>query len=81
MDDSSLKSGKCPKCNSEEVYTDTIYTKSSERMSIHITGWVLMYFDIYICTNCGWFEEFVSEKDMNDPNTIDKIKKNWKKVK
>ncbi len=80
MDDKSLKIEKCPKCNSEEVYTDTIYTKSSERMILPVSGFTRIYFDIYVCINCGYFEEYVADKDLKDEKKIDKIKKNWKRM-
>ena len=81
MQDNSLKIGNCPRCSSIEVYTDTIYTKSSERMILPVSGFHRIYFDIYICVSCGYFEEYVAEKDLKDEKKIGKIKKNWKRVK
>ena len=81
MPDKSLRAGKCPKCGSAEIYTDKDYTKSSERMTIPVIAWKRIFFDIYVCTNCGYFEEFIADKDIKDDDVITKIKKNWKKVK
>lgn len=81
MNPESLKSGKCPKCGSDDVYSENPYAKTSERMIMAVSGFNRVYFDIYLCTNCGFFEEYISENDIKNEKTIEKIKKNWKKVK
>jgi len=46
-----------------------------------VSGFARIYFNIYICINCGYFEEFVSDKDIKDEKKIVKIITNWKRVK
>ena len=81
MNAETIKSGKCPVCGSDEVYTDNTSVKRGERMIIPVTGWSRLFLDIYICTNCGYFKEFIAEKDLKDEKKITKIKEHWKKVK
>lgn len=80
MINETLKSGECPKCNSTEVYTTCGNPKRGERMTLAISSMKWFFLDIYICTNCGHFEEYVSEEELKDEKMIEKIKETWKKV-
>jgi len=79
-DKNNLKSGNCPKCNSTEIYTTSGTTKRGERIIIPVTGSKFFLLEIYICTDCGHFEEFVPDKELEDKTFINKIKESWKKV-
>ena len=81
MNDQSLKSGKCPKCASTEVYTDNEATKRGERMIIPVTSWRRIFLDSYICVSCGYIEEWIPEKELKDEKLISKVRENWVKVK
>ena len=43
-------------------------------MILPVSGFHRIYFDIYICVSCGYFEEYVAEKDLKDEKKIEKIK-------
>lgn len=77
----TLKSGACPKCNSTEVYTDAVLIKRGDRMRIVISSLKSIFLDSFLCLSCGYFEEHVPEEDLKDEKLIEKIKKNWEKVK
>lgn len=79
MSESSIKSGNFPKCGSKEVYINRDLPKRGERMQLVVSYMQWFFLDTYICTNCGHFEEFISDKELNDAGIIDKIKKTWKK--
>ena len=81
MYENSLRSGKSPKCASNEVYTDNDVTKRGERMIIPVTSWKRIFLDSYICISCGYIEEWIPEKELKDEKIISKVKENWMKVK
>jgi predicted nucleic-acid-binding Zn-ribbon protein len=78
--ENSLKSGTCPKCGSNEVYTDRELVKRGERMQLVISSWKWYFLDTYICLACYHFEEHIAEKEKGDPKVIEKIKETWKRV-
>lgn len=80
MQDDSLRSGKCPKCGSNDVYTDRELPKRGERMQLVVSSWKWFFLDTYVCLSCGHFEEFVRETELRDEKTIEKIRETWKKV-
>jgi len=78
---SSLKSGACPKCGEREVYTTAgKLLKRGERMILSVSSWNKIFLDTYICTNCGHFEEYVSDTDLHDIKLIEAIKEECTKV-
>jgi hypothetical protein len=76
----SLKERICPKCNGTEIYTNKKANPRGERGQIVISGWKWMWVDLYMCMNCGFFEEYVNEEDFKDEKKREKIKAVWKKV-
>ena len=74
------KSGQCPKCNSYEVFTNSESIKYGERAYISINGWRRFKVDVYVCVQCGYLEEYVSKKSMEDSKVMERIKENFKKV-
>lgn len=81
MNEQTMISGACPKCGSTEVYTTQGLPKRGERMILTVSSMKYFFLDTYICTNCGRFEECVSDEELKDPKIIEKIKETWKKVK
>ncbi len=81
MNENTLKSGTCPKCGSNEVYTDRGALKRGERMQLVISSWKSIFLDSYLCITCGYFEEHVPEEELRDEKLIEKVKGNWKRVK
>jgi hypothetical protein len=76
-----LKSGTCPKCQSKEVYTTKGQAKRGERMTLVVSSWKSFFLDTYVCTECGHFEEYISDEEMQDRKTWEKMKESWNKVK
>ncbi|HLC82498.1 MAG TPA: hypothetical protein VJI69_01630 [Bacteroidia bacterium] len=76
-----MKNGNCPKCNSTTIYKLQDGIGSSECQCISIGGWgkTSAKFDCYICTTCGYFENYVN--DLNQLDAIANGKGNWKKIK
>lgn len=74
------KSGSCPKCNSTEVYTTKGTTKRGERSSIGVSSFSAISIDLYICTSCGYMEEYGEEGDLKDLKKMEKLKKLFRKV-
>jgi len=71
-----MKSGKCIKCHSSNVYV-----KAYEINSILINGKQVAN-ESYICADCGYFETYVTDKDALG-KIVARVEKigDWKKVK
>jgi C4-type Zn-finger protein len=80
MDYNNLKSGTCPQCGSKEIYTDSQQPNRGERSQIPVSSFKWLLTKYYVCISCGYFEEYIREKELKDEKTIAKIKDNWKKV-
>lgn len=79
------KIGICPKCGSEEVYFDTRNFDNDGRASIFIAprkvvGSYGVRVEIYACLDCGYFEEYFREDDLQNLKVKEKIKAKWQKV-
>ena len=77
-----MKNGKCPKCNSQSVYTKRngiVRVVTDPPCGVYVEGLSRINFptdiDVYICTDCGYFEEFVIDKAK-----LSKIKGKWDKI-
>ena len=70
---------KCPKCDSKEIYTDEGQKKRGEPETIAISNWSRLFIDTYICTNCGFTEEYVRQSDLKDSKKMEKLKESYKK--
>ncbi len=73
-----LKSGTCPKCESDEVYSGaTIPLKKgpfgSNSIPISLTS--IAALDNYVCTRCGYIERYVC-----DAEKLTEITEKWSKV-
>jgi len=80
MDNSqSLKSGTCPKCGSNEIYTDKGKNARGVRTRNLISN-LLFRIDTFMCLKCGHFEEFVNESELTDEKMIKGIVENSIKV-
>jgi len=49
---------KCPKCNSDAVL-EIVGSNMNQNTKIPLTKWNLAVLDRYICTDCGYTEEYV----------------------
>ena len=52
-----MKSGTCPKCDSSNVYF-----KPYALDNVTLDGKGVEYVD-YVCTACGYFETYITDKD------------------
>lgn len=78
----SLKSGICPKCGSDEVFSghnldDTVRYGENESNTIPLyRNWINIIkgapLDNYVCTSCGYVESYIS-----DHEALRKISKIW----
>jgi hypothetical protein len=70
-----MKSGKCPKCKSFNIYF-----KHYALTPISLDGKSVEYVD-YVCTDCGFFESFITDKDALKKVVVQAEKLgDWKKV-
>ena len=70
-----MKEGKCPKCGSTNVYVaDDLPLKSGPfgSNSIPVSLTALAALDNYVCVDCGFVENYVTDERM-----LKKIAKRW----
>ena len=72
-----MRSGTCPKCESNEVYSGEhlhSFTKmgSNWANTIPITAFLNAPLDNYVCVNCGYVESYIG-----DPGKLHKIAQKW----
>lgn len=77
---STLTSGICPNCNSNEIYTSNGNTKYGYRSAVLISAFSSFTVVTHLCLQCGYFEEYMEEKYLHNQKFIEKIKKKWKKL-
>ena len=74
-----MRSGFCPKCKTPTVYRkrDGIY-QVTQRVYVVTGNWINhpSPADCYICTRCGYFEQYVAA----DAEKMSEIANNWEKV-
>ena len=73
-----MKQGKCPKCNSTEVFCGSdVYPKTgpftSNTIPISITSVAAL--DNYVCTDCGYVERYIA-----DSRKLKEIFVKWRKA-
>jgi predicted nucleic-acid-binding Zn-ribbon protein len=69
-----MKTGKCPKCNSTEIYFKENVI-SIEGSQIRISPLSHTPVNHYVCVDCGYVENYISH-----PKKIKRIKNNWVKI-
>jgi hypothetical protein len=71
-----MKNGTCPKCDSSNVYF-----KPYALDKVTLDGRGVEYVD-YVCTDCGYFETYITSKDALSriPKLAEKLG-DWKKAK
>ena len=79
-----MKNGKCPKCNSSNVFKYEKGVRFGEHgggdsLTIfsgdvsHLTRYVA--YESYVCVDCGYFENYISDKA-----PLEEIRKKWGRV-
>ena len=74
------KTKTCPKCGSNEIYTDKGQTKRGDRCSLPVSSWTKLFLDVYACFDCGFVEEYIEYDDLRNADKLEKLKKNWRKA-
>lgn len=69
-----MKTGKCPKCNSTQVYYKEALI-AQEGSNIRINAFNMAALDYYVCTECGYVESYIA-----NPNKLNKIERQWIKI-
>ena len=77
-----MKNGRCPMCDSNEIYTNTDATFRAHAYTVLVCDdteeeELDFSFVPYVCMNCGFTSMYVG--DMNDIKDLPKTK-GWKKV-
>ena len=73
-----MKTGTCPKCNSDEIFSGAgIALKKgpfgSNSIPVGITS--IAALDNYVCCECGYVESYIS-----DPKKLAEISRKWDKI-
>ena len=72
-----MKNGTCPKCGSESVFCgDKIPLKNGPfgSNSIPVSIFSIAALDNWVCTDCGYLESYIAEKDK-----LKEIAESWRK--
>ena len=61
-----MQNGRCPKCNSTEVYRGTQSLLQAGEGLLHLVAYVKntgvnLMLDAYVCSNCGYVEMYVAD--------------------
>jgi hypothetical protein len=79
-----MKNGRCPECNSTDVYfassTESQGLREQQTIYLRITGLNDISLDTYVCANCGYIRSFVSARDLAQVATGIGKSKAWRKV-
>ncbi len=75
-----LKTGRCPKCGSFDVYAGDTMPRWSKMGSyygnmIPITGWHYVELDNYVCAICGYVESYIG-----NAGKLRLITQKWRRV-
>lgn len=69
-----MKSGKCPKCGSTEVYfRENVFPHDASQIRINAMNYAP--FNYYVCVDCGYMEYYIS-----NPKKLKKIEQHWEKA-
>ena len=80
MNVETIKTGKCPVCSSTEVYDNRDKSVSNHRKFILVSAIKSFTVDAYVCLNCGYFKEFISDENIKDEKLKKKVKEKWNKT-
>jgi predicted nucleic-acid-binding Zn-ribbon protein len=68
--------GTCPKCGSDQVYCDPFRASPYDRLWVgNFFHHKKAYFRTYICTDCGYTEKYIADRDF-----LQRIRQKWHKV-
>ncbi len=67
-----MKTGKCPKCNSREIYK---HSTVSSRSNLAVSMFKQARLQDCVCASCGYMEVYVMKEE-----DLKKIKEKWERV-
>ena len=73
-----MKSGQCPKCNNMTVYkkTEGVGFGGGDKIYVYTSAMTrAVPPEDYVCTTCGYFERYISDREK-----LDSVAQNWEKV-
>lgn len=73
------ESKTCPKCQGSSIFTDAGMSKRGERCYLPVSSWSKLFLDVYVCADCGFVEEYLSDSELTDLKSMSKLRENWKK--
>jgi predicted RNA-binding Zn-ribbon protein involved in translation (DUF1610 family) len=56
-----MKSGICPKCGSNEIYTNKKLQLFNALLLKFNWGWIRAYSSRYVCASCGYTESYIED--------------------
>lgn len=74
---------KCPKCESEKIFMRQGGVGWGVQAMVNGVGFAMKPTDdwvTYLCTNCGYFENYLTKKDWLAKIEADPQKAGWKKA-
>ncbi len=80
MNVETIKTGKCPVCGSTEVYDNRGSNQSGDRKYISVSAMYSFSVEAFVCTNCGYFKEFIRDIDIKNEKLKEKVKEKWNKT-
>lgn len=66
-----MKSGKCPKCDSHEVYK----RKSANHVMVWVSWLSYVHPYNYVCADCGHVEWYIEDRNM-----LETIRQKWERA-
>jgi hypothetical protein len=80
MEVQTIKSGKCPVCGSSEIYDNREKNPANQRKFILVSAIKSFSLVTYVCISCGYFKEFIEDKDLANEKLKAKVKEKWNKT-
>lgn len=70
-------SKQCPKCGSKDILTNKAKANRGERSIIPISSFTVLVIHVYVCMQCGFFEEYIDPIDLQNKKKIAHLRNNW----
>lgn len=80
MNVETIKTGKCPVCGSNEVYDNRGTNQTADRKYISVSAMYSFSVEAFVCMNCGYFKEFITDESMKNEKLKEKVKEKWNKT-
>ena len=73
-----MKNGICIKCQSREVWKTDQKISKNGRVGVNLLHDI--HLDRYCCLACGFCEEYIAVKDLQNGSKMDAVRRNFEKV-